>query len=87
MSSHYPSQVDLTQLTTVAERLADRLQVKSNGQGGEVRLIVSPERVRLFSGLLTTRLVEVLDDRGNHATARQWTGEEGCGVVLVSISQ
>jgi len=77
MSSHYPSQVDLTQLATVAERLADRLQVKSNGQGGGVRLIVFPERVRLFSELLTTGLVEILDDRGIHATARQWTGGRG----------
>jgi len=81
----YPNHIDLTQLTAVAERLSDRVLSELTGQGGEVRLTVSPERVKAFSGLLTTRLIEVLAERGINASARQWTGERGSGVILVSV--
>ena len=81
----YPNHIDLAELTVIAERLSDRVQGELKGQGGEVRLKVSPERVKASSGLLTTRLIEVLAERGINASARQWTGEKGSGLILVSV--
>jgi len=83
----YPPHIDLQALTLIAGKLADRVQQQLQpGQGGEVRLTVSPERVKAYSGLLAKRLVEVLTERGALvASARQWTGAEGSGIILIRV--